>query len=173
MKGKRGLQLTGNFLLLVFFISLTTVQLSVGQAIDEFDSPVLNEALWNMKSIGDASFDISNGVLTMSSPAVESGIMLYYPENVEDVDITFEVNLDTSGVVDNITVGFIADLMKPQINTDINNHWEANFFFVPANRFSLRQHLLHPPKHEQIRDKRGRDEEIERTSKGNGGVAYD
>ena len=101
--------------------------------IDEFEAPKLNEELWEMMAVGDASYEIEDGVLTMTSPGVDSGIMLYYPVDVDDVDISFEVQLDTSGLVDNITVGFIADLMEPQINTDINDHWEANFFFVPAN----------------------------------------
>jgi len=120
-------------LLSILLILLIAVQDSVAEAVDEFDLPGLNEELWDMQIVGDAEFEISDGILTMMSPSIDSGAMVYYPVNVEDVDITFEVNLDTSGVVDNITVGFIADLMEPQINTDINNHWEANFFFVPAN----------------------------------------
>lgn len=120
-------------LLSIFCVFPISVQVSMAEVVEEFDLPRLNEELWDMQIVGDAEFEISDGILTMTSPSVDSGAMVYYPVNVEDVDITFEVKLDTSGVVDNITVGFIADLMEPQINTDINNHWEANFFFVPAN----------------------------------------
>ncbi|MFC1717487.1 hypothetical protein ACFL6S_27750 [Candidatus Poribacteria bacterium] len=126
-------QWTGSFLLFVFLVSLANVQSLGAEAIDEFDLPKLNEELWEMMTVGNASSKIEDGILTMTSPGVDSGAMVYYPVDVENVDITFEVKLDTSGLVDNITVGFIAELMEPQVNTDINNHWEANFFFVPAN----------------------------------------
>ena len=118
---------------LAFFTLLVLVQLSIADIVDEFNSPKLDENIWDMKAVGNASFEIDDGILIMTSPNVDSGIMLYCPINFEDVDVTFEVKLETSGLVDNITVGFIAEVMEPQINTDINNHWEANFFFVPAN----------------------------------------
>jgi hypothetical protein len=133
MKLSKEFRLVGSFSLFVFLVSLAMVNSSMAQLRDEFDAPTLNEALWEMRNVAGASFDISNGILTMTSPAVESGSMLYYPVNVEDIDISFEVRLDTAGLVDNITVGFIAGLIDPQVNTEINNHWEANFFIVPAN----------------------------------------
>ncbi|MEK7396267.1 MAG: hypothetical protein AAB116_04975, partial [Candidatus Poribacteria bacterium] len=46
------------------------------QVIDEFNNPNLDPKLWEMKKAGKASYEIKNGVLTMSSPSVESGIML-------------------------------------------------------------------------------------------------
>ena len=117
----------------VFFIFMAIVQWSMADIVDEFDSPKLDENLWDMQIAGGASFEINDGILIMSSPNVDSGIMLYCPVNFEDADVTFEVKLETSGLVDNITAGFIDEVMEPQINTEINNHWEANFFFVPAN----------------------------------------
>ncbi len=131
MKRINVFQLAG--LSLALFIFLAIGQSSIAIIVDEFDAPKLDEKLWQMEAVGKASFEIEDGILVMSSPTVDSGIMLYSPVNFEDVDVTFEVKLETSGLVDNITVGFIAEVMEPQINTDINNHWEANFFFVPAN----------------------------------------
>jgi len=133
MKGVHGTRLIICFVLLMSIVPLVTTQSLMADAIDEFDLPKLNEELWDMMVVGNASYEINDGILTMISPGVDSGAMVYYPMDVDDVDITFEVKLDTSEVVDNITIGFIAELMEPQINTDINNHWEANFFFVPAN----------------------------------------
>ena len=133
MKGRIKFGLVGSMALFMFLFSLTIVQLSMAETIDQFDVPTLNEDLWEMKLEGDATFEINDGVLTMTSPGVDSGAILYYAEDVESVDISFEVELDTSGVVDNITIGFIADIMEPQVNTDINNQWEASFFFLPGN----------------------------------------
>jgi hypothetical protein len=133
MKTGRRFQLTGSFLLFVFLISLAIVQSSAAEVVDEFDSPALDEELWEIKVAGKASFEISDGALEMSSPAVESGIILYYPVNVEDVDITFEVKLDSSRMGENLTVGFISEPLEPQINTEINNNLEATFYFVAGN----------------------------------------
>jgi len=130
MTGAKRLLLTAGLFL---FVSLMTVQLSMAEVRDEFDSPGLDTSLWEMKIAGGASYEISGGSLKMSSPDVDSGIMIYYPVNVADLDISFEVKLDTSGVVDNLVTGFLADLMDPQVNTEINNNWEANLFFVPDN----------------------------------------
>jgi len=109
MKGIKGFQLTG----IVFLISLTIVYSLAAEVVDEFDSPELNEELWEIKLAGKASFEISDGILKISSPAVESGAILYYPTNVEDVDITFEVKLDASAMGENLTVGFIAEPLEP------------------------------------------------------------
>lgn len=133
MVRRRDFSLVLGLLLSTLILLLATAISLMAEAIEEFDLPKLDEELWEMKLEGDASFEIEDGILTMISPGVDSGAMLYYPVNVDDLDITFEVDLDTSGLVDNITVGFVAELMEPQINTDINNQWEANFFFVPAN----------------------------------------
>lgn len=118
--------------LLSVFCLVGSVNPLMAEVIDEFDNPKLNPKLWEMKQVGKASYTIKGGFLTMTSPAVDSGIMLYHPRNIEDMDITFEIKLDVSGVVNNITCGSIAKLMEPQLNTNINNNWEATFFFVPG-----------------------------------------
>jgi hypothetical protein len=109
------------------------MQSLAAEVVDEFNSPKLGEDLWEIKVAGKGSFEISNGILEISSPAVDSGAILYYPTNVEDVDITFEVKLDASTIGENLTVGFIAEPLEPQINTEINNNLEATFYFVAAN----------------------------------------
>ena len=133
MKRKNIPQTAVSISIFTFFILLTTVQLSVADAIDQFDFPNLNKDLWEMMDVGKASYEIQDGILTMTSPDVESGIMLYYPQNLAGVDITIEVRLRPIIIADNVVTGFIAGLMEPQINTDINNNWLANFFFVAGN----------------------------------------
>lgn len=100
------------------------------QVIDEFNSPNLDKKLWEMKKVGKASYEVKDGVLTMSSPSVESGIILYHPRNIVDMDITFEIKLNTAGLVDNIVCGSLAEIMEPQLNDNINNNLEASLFFT-------------------------------------------
>ena len=118
-------------IILLSILCLLFVNQLFAQVIDEFSNPNLDPKLWEMKKVGKASYEIKDGVLTMSSPAVESGIMLYHPRNIVDMDITFEMKLNTAGLVDNITCGSIAELMDPQLNDNMNNNLEASIFFVP------------------------------------------
>lgn len=100
------------------------------QVIDEFNSPNLDKKLWEMRKVGKASYEIKDGVLTISSPSVESGIILYHPRNIVDMDINFEIKINTAGLVDNIVCGSLAEIMDPQLNDNINNNLEASLFFV-------------------------------------------
>ena len=69
--------------------------------------------------------------MKIESPATESGAILYHPRNLQNVDITFEIKMDPSGIKDgNISVGFMAALLEPQINTEINNNIESTFYFT-------------------------------------------
>ena len=107
--------------------------LAAFEFLEEFDSPVLDEKIWDLRTEGQASFQIDKGVLTLEAPGVDSGVILYHPISVQDVDITFEVKLDVSGLVDNISLGFMQGLLDPQINTEINNNLAATLYFVPGN----------------------------------------
>ena len=120
-------------LLLLFCLTNMIFGSSQVQAdfIDDFDSPNLDKKVWDLKTAGKASHEIKGGTLKIESPAVDSGAMLYHPSNLQDVDITFEVKVNVSELGDNISLGFIADLLEPQINTEINNNLESTFYFVP------------------------------------------
>lgn len=120
---------------ILWSIMCFTVFLSFLQAaaVEEFTSPQLDKKLWEMKSVEKASYEIKDGVLDMVSPSLESGIMLYFNRDIEELDITFEVKFDASGIVDNIVIGSIAQIMEPQLNDNINNNLEATLFFTPAN----------------------------------------
>ncbi len=99
--------------------------------IDEFNSPNLDKNIWDIKTVGKASYKIEGGVLNLESPATESGAILYHPRNLQDKDITFEIKVDVSGLTENISMGFMAALLEPQVNTEINNNVESTFYFVP------------------------------------------
>ena len=106
--------------------------------IDDFDSPNLDKKVWALKLVGKASHEIKGGTLKIESPAVDSGAMLYHPRNLQDVDITFEIKVNVSELQENISMGFIAALLEPQINTEINNNLEATFYFV-ADKWYIKQ----------------------------------
>jgi hypothetical protein len=112
----------------IFALSMTAVAF---EFVEDFNAPALNPKVWEMKTEGKASFQIEKGLLTMEAPGVDSGVILYHPRNVQDVDITFEVKLNVQGLVENISLGFIQALLDPQINTEINNNLAATFYFIP------------------------------------------
>ncbi|MGB9596315.1 MAG: hypothetical protein ACPL7B_08545 [Candidatus Poribacteria bacterium] len=102
----------------------------IAQVIDDFNSPNLDKKLWEMRKVGKASYEIKDGILIMSSPSIESGIILYHPRNIVDMDINFEIKINTAGLVDNIVCGSLAEIMDPQLNDNINNNLEASLFFT-------------------------------------------
>ena len=112
----------------VFVLSMAALAF---EFVEDFSAPALNQKVWDIKTAGKASFQIEKGILTMEAPGVDSGIILYHPHNIQDVDITFEVKLDVSGLVENISLGFIQALLDPQINTEINNNLATTFYFIP------------------------------------------
>lgn len=123
---------------IVYLVLVAFLQPLWAAVIEEFERPTLNPNLWVMKQVGKASYTLKDGILTMTSPEVNSGIMLYFPRNINSVDITFELKLDISGVVDGIYCASIAQLMEPQLNTDINSNWLASFW-VTATKWLIKQ----------------------------------
>ena len=120
------------FLSVVYLVTFPK-QLMAREVTDEFDSPNLDPKLWVIKEAGSASHSIKGGVLTMSSPSVESSSILYFPINIADLDINFEVAMDTSNMGDHIVMGGLAGLMEPAINTEIGWNWLSLFLLVPNN----------------------------------------
>jgi hypothetical protein len=99
--------------------------------IDDFISPNLDQKVWDLKTAGKVLYGIKGGTLKIESPAVESGAILYHPRNLQDEDITLEIKVNVSELGDNISMGFIAAPLEPQINEEINKNLEATFYFVP------------------------------------------
>jgi len=112
---------------------------SIADVVDEFNAPTLDPKLWEMKQVGKASYTIEKGILTMISPAVESGVILYHPRNIENMDITFEVKIDTSVIDISIPLGSIGQIMVPQVNTEINNHWLAMLLLLPGGTVNIKR----------------------------------
>jgi len=105
----------------------------MADVMDGFDSPKLNPELWEIKVAGKASYTIDNGILTMTSPNVEGSIILYFPQNIADLEINFEVKMDTSTMGDHIVMGGIAKLMEPATNLEIGYNWLSLFLLVPGS----------------------------------------
>ena len=123
-----------NRIICIFVLYLLSSAALAGQIFDDFESPELRKDIWDIKVKGNAEFKIEDGILTLSSPEdAESGIILYYPVNLEDMDVTIEMKLDSSGVGNSIFIGFLAALLAPQTSTDINNNYQASFYFRPDN----------------------------------------
>lgn len=101
-----------------------------GEIREEFDSPGLDPNLWEVTTAGEASFEIDNGKLILTSDAVEDGIFLYYVRKIGEENITIEVNLDPSGIRDAGAIGFTRELLTPTVNTDINPQFIATFMGV-------------------------------------------
>jgi hypothetical protein len=98
-----------------------------GEIREEFDSPGLDPDLWEITTAGEASFEINDGKLILTSDAVEDGIFLYYVRKIGEEDITIEVNLDPSEIRDAGAIGFTRELLTPTVNTDINPQFIATF----------------------------------------------
>ena len=111
-------------ILLPLICLLTMIFLSnqvLADFIDEFNSPNLDKKVWDLKTVGKASYKIEDGVLKIESPAVESGAILYHPRNLQNEDIIFEIKVKVSEIEEgNISMGFIAAPLEPQVNTEIN-----------------------------------------------------
>ena len=101
-----------------------------GEIREEFDSPGLDPNLWEITTAGEASFEIDNGKLILTSDAVEDGIFLYYVRKIGGENITIEVNLDPSEIRDAGAIGFTREMLTPTVNTDINPQFIATFMGV-------------------------------------------
>ena len=105
----------------------------VADVVDEFNSPELDPELWEIKEAGKAWYTIENGILTMTSPNVDDSIILYFPINIADAEINFEVKMDTSAMGEHIVMGGLAELMEPATNLEIGYNWLSLFLLVPGN----------------------------------------
>jgi len=99
---------------------------AAGDFIEEFDSGTLNEGFWDMKAEAGASYEIANGQLTMSSPGVEDGILMYWNAPISDEDITVEIKASVTTDTNNAGVlTFIKSDTPPTANTVINGEFAA------------------------------------------------
>jgi len=102
-----------------------------GEIVDEFSSPQLNEELWVIQKAGDASFDIKDGKLTLSSPSPTDGIIIYYNVEVKDPSFVFEAKVDSSGIVNSGYVTTTKTMTPPEQSNTYNPLRLAQFRLKP------------------------------------------
>jgi len=118
-------------------LSLFTFETLGGELTDEFSSPQLNEELWVVEEIGDASYEIKDGKLTLSSPKPSDGIILYYKEEVSEPGFSLEAKLDSSGIVDS---GYVTTMkiMTPPVVSGVYNPLRLGQFRLKPEAWRVR-----------------------------------
>jgi hypothetical protein len=99
-----------------------------GVFTEDFDSKQLDETQWVIKTEGKASYQIADGKLILTSPAVADGIILFYKTPITK-DITIEARLDTSQITNDGSFGFTDEIIPPMLNTDNHQHSRAQIYF--------------------------------------------
>jgi len=109
---------------------------AAGTYREEFDSDKLDENLWEIKLEGDASYKIENGQITMTSPAVEDGILIYWKGgDITNEDFSFEISAQVGPEAQGAAViAFVRQLLPPMLNTVINAEWKTCFFCGTNNQ---------------------------------------
>jgi len=104
---------------------------------DEFSSPQLDEDLWVIELVGDASFEIKDGKLILSAPKGTDGIILYYAEEVSEPGFSLEVKLDSSGIANS---GYVTTMkiMTPPVASNVYNPLRLGQFRLKAQAWRIR-----------------------------------
>jgi len=108
------------FFIALFLLVPFTSETLGGELTDEFKSPKLNEELWVIKKVGDASYEIKDGKLILSSPKLNDGIILYYKEEVSEPGFSFEAKLDSSGIANSGYVTTMKTMTPPEVSNVYN-----------------------------------------------------
>ena len=101
---------------------------------EEFDGNKLDTTLWEAMLAGDASYQIADGEITMDSPGVGDGLLIYWRGgDITNENFSFEISAVVDPGSDNAAlIAFIRDDLPPTLNTDINAQWK-NMFWCGAN----------------------------------------
>ena len=118
------------FLIFSLFSLIWVLPVVSSEYLEEFDNKDLDPNLWEMKVENGATYVIDNGQLTMTSPAVADGILLYWRGcDVTDQDFTVEIKAHVAQDTNNAAViAFIKDDLPPTVNTTINPEWKTMFW---------------------------------------------
>ena len=108
------------FIICIFVLAIWTNPLIAGTIVEEFNSKNVNEDLWEVKSVGKASYEIKDGKIILSSPKPTDGIILYYKEEIKDEEIIFEVKTDPSGIVNSGYITFMKINTPPEVSNVYN-----------------------------------------------------
>jgi hypothetical protein len=114
----------------VGWISATTA----GVYREEFKGNDLDKNLWEVKAEGNASYVVKDGNLTMTSPDVADGILIYWKGgDISKEDFSFEIKATVDPNTDNAAlIAFIRKELPPTLNTTINAEWK-NMFWCGKN----------------------------------------
>lgn len=117
------------WLIIFLCTSVTIANLSfAGEVFDDFNKSTLNDELWVVKTASKGKYEIRDGKLSLLSPGVSDGIMLYWNHNITEDEFIAEAKADTSGIKNGgIVLGFIDEILTPTVNTTVNAHWLAHF----------------------------------------------
>ena len=102
--------------------------------LEEFNDKILNKKLWEVKAEGKASYEIKDGQLTMTSPGVDDGILIYWRgSDVSDENFSIEIKAKVEPNTNNAAIiAFIRKDLPPTLNTTINAEWK-NMFWCGSN----------------------------------------
>jgi len=83
-----------------------------------------------MKAEGDASYEIVDGQLIMTSPGEPDGILLYWRgSDIVEEDFTVEISATVAANTENAgVIAFIKEDLPPTLNTTINAAWKLMFW---------------------------------------------
>ena len=97
---------------------------------EEFDSDKLDENYWEIKAEGNASYEIKDGQLTMTSPGEADGILLYWRGgDISEEDFSIEIKATVAPNTNNAgVISFIRKDLPPTLNTTINAEWKTMFW---------------------------------------------
>jgi hypothetical protein len=127
------------FLSVIFYLLIIILAVSVSTAkaadyVEEFEDTKLDPTRWEMKVEGNASFEIRDGDLIMTSPGVADGILLYWiGSEIDKEDFTVEIKATVAPDTNNAAIiAFIRTVLPPTLNTTINAEWK-NMFWCGTN----------------------------------------
>ncbi len=105
-------------------------QAIAAEYLEEFDTNNLDANLWEMKAEGDASYEIVDGQLIMTSPEDPDGILLYWRgSDIVEEDFTVEISATVAPNTENAgVIAFIKEDLPPTLNTTINSAWKLMFW---------------------------------------------
>jgi len=128
MSSKRAAFLLVVCLSTVISISLGWVSTAISaEYLEEFDDKNLATNVWEIKAEGDASYKIEDGQLTLTSPDVADGLLMYWRgSEIDTEDFTVEIKATVAlGTNNAAVIAFIKTDLPPILNSTINPEWKT------------------------------------------------
>ena len=96
---------------------------------EEFDGE-LDKRYWDVKAEGDASYEIADGQIDMTSPDVSDALLIYWiGSDITTEDFSVEIEASIGPTTDGAgPIAFIKKLLSPTVNTVMNVEWKTCFW---------------------------------------------